>query len=129
MSALSQRFESTVGKARFSLLRRLANTGYQVTPLTLDEYNQMTLNECRDHVRACEKQVAKRIPQNVDQAIGRGFIFECSIGNASARGKRVHGKALFVAGNRRGSRREIIIPFYSRYLYGIPRLRRSGEIV
>jgi hypothetical protein len=85
----------------------------------------MTIDECRKHVLACEKQ----IPQDVDQAIGRGFIFECSIGTAGARGKRINGKALFVARNRKGSGREIIIPFDCRYLYGTPRLRRSGEVV
>jgi len=123
MPVLSHRYESCVGKLRFGLLRRLATTGYRVTPLIVDEYSQMTIDECRKHVLACEKQ----IPQNVDQALGRGFIFKCSIGKASARGKRVYGKALFVTRNRRASRREIIIPFDSRYLYGAPRLRRSGE--
>ena len=125
MQAPTRQYEAGE-RTRSKLLKRLAATGYEVTPLTDEEYSQMTIAECRDHVRACEKQIA--IPQNVDQAVARGFIFESSVGKGSARGKRVRGKALFVL--RIGdSHREIVIPFASRYLYGTPRVRRSGEML
>jgi hypothetical protein len=56
---LSQSDRKYVGEVRFRLLKRLKNVGFPVTAVTVDEYTQMSVSECREHVQANEAELRR----------------------------------------------------------------------
>jgi hypothetical protein len=121
---------------RPQLFQRLEAAGYFSAPnapsrdLVRDEQGQMTIKQCREHVREVERFAAKyrrTPPSNMNIAVNAGFEIE----GMTAR-SWIHGMAMTegvaLIRERDGLKREFVVPFAARYHWGRPRLLKQSEV-
>jgi len=124
-----------VGTIKASLLRRLGAAGFfsvigsPSREIEAEGYSQMTLQQCRGHVKGVERLAAKyrRItPQTMNAAIKAGYEI---VGIESHRA--VHGiamtRGIVLLRESSGLKRKFVIPFAARYSWRRPRLLKQGE--
>ncbi len=127
ITELSREERECLGPERTRIIGKLISMGYPVTAVTIDEYTQMPIRDCRKHIRANQRMFFRK-PRSLKEASENGFVLDGAVSSQMTESPtRFQGVSFFVRKLNAGGSRCIAIPFSAKLSFGKPRNVRRGE--